>query len=525
MTQAAIYCRSSKDRAEVGLAAQRAELKTFAKSKGFTVAEEFSDMEISGSLDETSRPGLRKLLAALADPARKWSAILALDTSRIAREPMLGLYITREAEKNGVAIHYAKMPVDGSSAFGETMLSVVRSFDRLHARLSAEKGRGGLEANVAQGFRAGGAAPFGYKLVHKDTGGMRGGVAVRKSTLAVDAGAAAKVKTFLQARAAGVARSEAAKAAKLTKAVASLIALERNALTFAGFTVWNQRQKVRPTRDDPRKTMIWRDRKEWTISEKPTHEALITRTEAERILAMVSAANPTPKPPRVREPGKFILSGLLFTPAGVQWHGDAHDSAYRAGMRGKRVNAPFVEGEVLARVAADFADRAFLKRTVAEAHRMADAIEADPLAIDGEIKRTEKRLHNLLDAVADSGNKSLLGEIQKSEGTLTRLQEEKAAWAERQALRQQLRAIDEEDVTAILTATADKLTRGNANLSMLVWGEDRSLPAAELRRVLTTLVERVEMDPATRRFTIKYRLPLTGVKRATPRGFEARLPP
>jgi DNA invertase Pin-like site-specific DNA recombinase len=40
MTQAAIYCRSSKDRAEVGLAAQRAELKAFAKTKGLSIAAE-----------------------------------------------------------------------------------------------------------------------------------------------------------------------------------------------------------------------------------------------------------------------------------------------------------------------------------------------------------------------------------------------------------------------------------------------------------------------------------------------------
>ena len=139
------------------------------------------------------------MLTALRDAARPWSTILALDTSRIARDPMLGLYITREAEKHGVRIEYAKMPVDGASAFGETMLSVVRAFDRLHARLSAEKGRSGLAANVAKGFRAGGIAPFGYKLQHEETGAVRGGQAVRKSRLVLDSKAARKVKAYLEA--------------------------------------------------------------------------------------------------------------------------------------------------------------------------------------------------------------------------------------------------------------------------------------------------------------------------------------
>jgi DNA invertase Pin-like site-specific DNA recombinase len=511
MAIAAIYCRSSKDRAEVGLAAQRTELRAFAKAKGLTVVAEFSDMEVSGSLDETSRPGLRKLLAALADPARQWDTILALDTSRIARDPMLGLYVTREAEKHGVALFYAKMPVDGTSAFGETMLSVVRAFDRLHTRLSAEKGRGGLAANVAQGFRAGGAAPFGYRLQHTETGATRGGAPVRKSKLVVDTAPAKKAAAFLKARADGVARSEAARRASLErKPVASLIAIERNALTYAGFSVWNQRRKVKPTREDPRKTMEWRLREEWIISEKPTHSALITRSEAERILALHGEFKK--QAPRVREPDRFILSGLLFTPDGKQWHGDAHDHAYRAGVKGQRINAPFIEGEILYHVAADFVDRAFLTKVIAEARRMASGIEVDPIEIDSEIRRTEKRLGNLLELAAESGDKALLAKIRESETALTGLREQKAAWVERKWLKEQLLAIKESDLRRVLGANALKL-RGEDELTleMIGYSEKERMGREELRRVLSTLVERIDLDPKTRRFEIRYRLPVTGV--------------
>jgi site-specific DNA recombinase len=527
MIQAVTYIRSSKDRAEVGLATQRAELKTFAKTKGFRIVAEFSDMEISGSLDETSRPRLRDLLNALRDPARKWNAVLALDTSRIARDPMLALYVTRECEKRNVAIHYSKMPVDGSSAFGKTMLSVVRAFDELHALLSGEKGAAGSRANIAAGFRSGGVAPFGFKLQHKETGGTRGGVAVRKSTLMVDAGQAKKVKAFLQARADGVARNVAAKSAKLQdKAVASLIAIERNALTYAGFTTWNRARKVKPTRDDPRKTMRWRPQSEWLVSEKPTHEALITRAQAERILA--SHGELQKRPPRVREPGKFVLSGLLFTPDGVQYHGDSHDHAYRAGMKGTRINAPYVEGEVLYRVAADFADRAFLQRTVAEARRMAEGIEDDPGALDKDIRKLERQMSNLLDLGAEGGDKAILARIREVEGKIAALQEQKAAWSERANLKKQLTAINEKDLRRALAATALKL-RGDDQmvLDMIGYDDKQRIEPDQLRRVLTALVERVELDPKTRAFTIRYRLPVTvpGVKLATPRGFEPRLPP
>src|SRR6266404_3753922 len=55
--------------------------------------------------------------------------------------------------------------------------------------------------------------------------------------------------------------------------------------------------------------------------------------------------------------------------------------------------------------------------------------------------------------------------------------------------------------------------------------EYRELKPEALRHVLTTLVERVELDPKTRDFDIKYRLPITGVKGASPRGFEPRSAP
>jgi DNA invertase Pin-like site-specific DNA recombinase len=528
MEQAAIYCRSSKDRAEVGLDVQRKELNSFAKNRELTIVSEFSDMEISGSLDETARGGLRDMLTALRDPARKWNVILALDTSRIARDPMLALYVTREAEKHGVRVEYAKMPVDGSSAYGESMLSVVRVFDRLHARLSAEKGRDGLTANVAKGYRAGGAAPFGYTLRHEETGGVRDGKAVRKSKLVLEPRTCKKVKAFLQARATGISRAEAAKAAHLQdKAVASLIAMERNALLYAGFQTWNMRRKVHGSRDNAIKhhTMVWRPRSEWIISEKKTHESLITRAEAEKLLALHEIRGP--RKPRVRKPETFLLSGLLFTPAGVQWHGDSHDHAYRAGNKGKRINAPWVESEVIYQIADNFADPAFLARTVAEARRMANSIEADPITIDGDIKRTEKQLANLMDLGAETGDKALLVKIRDTEAKINKLREEKAAWAERAALKKALLAISEKDIREVMTLHGIEIKSGKETLSFLGYGEEHRLPPEELRTVLTSVLDRVELDPDTREITIKYRLPVSaaGVKLASPRGFEPRLPP
>jgi hypothetical protein len=211
---------------------------------------------------------------------------------------MLALYITHEAEKRGVTIEYAKMPVDSSSAFGETMLSVVRAFDRLHARLSPRRAAAGSSPTSSRGFRAGGRAPYGYRLKHEDTGGLRGGAGPEVDARRRPAGGRQGEGVPRSSRRRRPAAGGGEARRRSQKPTASLIGIERNALTYAGYTVWNMRKKVKPTREDPRKRMDWRPRTEWQISEKPTHEALITRAQAERILAAVDVANPKPRAAR-----------------------------------------------------------------------------------------------------------------------------------------------------------------------------------------------------------------------------------
>ena len=47
--------------------------------------------------------------------------------------------------------------------------------------------------------------------------------------------------------------------------------------------------------------------------------------------------------------------------------------------------------------------------------------------------------------------------------------------------------------------------------------EDHKMKPAELHRAISTLVERIELDPLSKEFRMKYRLPLTGVRLASPR--------
>ena len=90
-----------------------------------------------------------------------------------------------------------------------------------------------------------------------------------------------------------------------------------------------------------------------------------------------------------------------------------------------------------------------------------------------------------------------------------------------------LLTIDTDEIRTMLAINGLELREGGGMFYLLSESEDRRLDAGELRRVLHTLVDRVELDPKTRELTLRYRLNVmpTGVKVASPRGFEPRLPP
>ncbi len=97
--RAALYLRSSKDRSDVSIDAQRRALQELAASKGLVVVEEFVDAVESGKDDD--RPGFQALLRALKAPGRKWEHVLVLDTSRVARRRHLAQIFEHEFNRGG----------------------------------------------------------------------------------------------------------------------------------------------------------------------------------------------------------------------------------------------------------------------------------------------------------------------------------------------------------------------------------------------------------------------------------------
>ena len=144
---------------------------------------------------------------------------------------------------------------------------------------------------------------------------------------------------------------------------------------------------------------------------------------------------------------------------------------------------------------------------------------ADPQALDAELDKVSKQLSNLLNLAAETGDKAILDRIRQTEARAAELREQKAAWAERAALKKQLQTIDADDVRELLILNGVELRDGGGTFQLLGSSEEHRLDAGQLRRVLSTLLDRVELEPRTRELTLRYRLNVkpTGVKLASRR--------
>lgn len=340
----------------MSLDSQRRELQALAASKGLTITTEFSDVVESGK--DEDRPGYQSLCAAIGDKMRGWDTLLLLDTSRLARRQHIAIAFSHHCQRKGIRILYAKVPeLDPINEI--LVLSLMRAMDEMHSHTSREKGLAGMAENIRRGFRAGGRAPLGYVLNHHDTGLVREGQEVQKSTLKPDKNAD-KVSKYLKARAAGTPRAVALRDTGLEVSATTAIGMEWNALTYAGHNVWNVHREKGSGQGRRR------PRSEWDIKHD-AHPALITNDEAEKILHMLENSKIGLAVSRARRGmSDYLLSGLLVTSYGAAWNGYTNRSgpAYRLPAsptaKGKVINAEKLDRFVVNALVENMKDKAFV---------------------------------------------------------------------------------------------------------------------------------------------------------------------
>lgn len=160
----AAYIRvSTDDQAEsgLGLEAQRTQCTAMATVKGWNAPMFYEDAGISGTKDETERPGLAQLLADVRDGLIDTLIIASLD--RLGRDVILTLQIARELKKNGVDLVSCKESLDTGTAQGQFVLGLFALLAEWERSRISERTIAALRERRKRDGETGGRMPFGYR--------------------------------------------------------------------------------------------------------------------------------------------------------------------------------------------------------------------------------------------------------------------------------------------------------------------------------------------------------------------------
>ncbi len=159
------YLRTSADdRDKAGIAIQREGVNAFAVQRGFTVAREFVDDGISGTIPMDMRPRGAELVKAIADNGV--SAVLVWNGERVGREQpifwqFIGLCRAKHIEVFDHEGHKLTDPMEGA-IYGMTA--------EMDHRKIVERLAAGKKIERAKGHRVEGRWPYGESPYEKDSG-------------------------------------------------------------------------------------------------------------------------------------------------------------------------------------------------------------------------------------------------------------------------------------------------------------------------------------------------------------------
>jgi site-specific DNA recombinase len=166
--KAAIYLRVSTEEQNIngyGLDAQREKCNAYATVKDWDVVSEHID-DISGTLDETQRPGLAAILTAAC--AGDVDAIIVASLDRLGRSTPIVLSIVDRLIECGTELASCKETLDTSTPTGRFVLRMFASLAELDRDNIVARTTDGRNARGKRDGEKGGRVPMGYVRTFTD---------------------------------------------------------------------------------------------------------------------------------------------------------------------------------------------------------------------------------------------------------------------------------------------------------------------------------------------------------------------
>jgi len=141
-------------------------LREYARERGYEIVREFVDEGKSGST--INRPGLKDMLALIAENPKAVDAILVWNRSRLSRNSSTTFAIRENL--CGVDVVSVNEPVDDSPS--EVLVEeILAAFNRCVPALLSKDVVRGMKENAMHGGWNGGIPPIGYKTTRIKSGG------------------------------------------------------------------------------------------------------------------------------------------------------------------------------------------------------------------------------------------------------------------------------------------------------------------------------------------------------------------
>ena len=169
MVSSIIIVRSSQDRHDVSCASQEHEIREEALRRGEKIVKtlEYSAVTHADFLED---PSFHEILTEAKSKTREWSKIWFYDTSRVSRNRFKAQSLKAFLKNHGVVVEFLKLPKTGIEALDNVLEGILESFDQMLSDFSKAGAIRGQKQNIRSGYRAGGRAPYGYRLKRHQIG-------------------------------------------------------------------------------------------------------------------------------------------------------------------------------------------------------------------------------------------------------------------------------------------------------------------------------------------------------------------